>query len=79
LALWPSIDLVAVQRHLAILCFVAKGDSAVGPIAQLPPFERFGWLTAPASTIVQPGPIHSGLTTDPAATLERLFQELVAL
>jgi hypothetical protein len=77
LALWPSIDLDAVKRHLDILCLVAKGDPAGGPIAQLPPFERFGWLTAPASTIVQPGPVHSGLTTDPAATLNALYKDLV--
>jgi hypothetical protein len=79
LALWPSLDLDAVQRHLEILCLVSSGDPAGGPIALLPPFERFGWLTAPASTIVQPGPVHSGLTKDPAATLDRLYQELVVL
>ena len=77
LALWPSLDLDAVQRHLDILCLVSNGDPAGGPIALLPPFERFGWLTAPASTIVQPGPVHSGLTRDPAETLDRLFQVLV--
>lgn len=77
LALWPRLDLEAVQRHLDILRLVSEGDPAGGPIALLPPFERFGWLTAPASTIVQPGPVHSGLTPDPAETLARLFQELV--
>lgn len=78
LALWPSLDLDAVQRHLEILCLVSNGDPAGGPIALLPPFERFGWLTAPASTIVQPGPVHSGLTRDPAEALERLYRDLVA-
>jgi hypothetical protein len=78
LALWPNLDLDAVQRHLEVLCLVSNGDPAGGPIALLPPFERFGWLTAPASTIVQPGPVHSGLASDPAATLERLFRDLVA-
>lgn len=77
LALWPNLDLDAVQRHLEILCLVSNGDLAGGPIALLPPFERFGWLTAPASTIVQPGPVHSGLASDPAAALERLFADLV--
>ncbi|MDQ2654625.1 MAG: DUF3037 domain-containing protein [Chloroflexota bacterium] len=77
LALWPNLDLEAVQRHLEILCLVSDGDPAGGPIALLPPFERFGWLTAPASTIVQPGPVHSGLTQDPAEALERLFRDLV--
>lgn len=78
LALWPSLDVDAVQRHLDILCLVSNGDAAGGPIALLPPFERFGWLTAPASTIVQPGPVHSGLTLDPAQALERLYRDLVA-
>ena len=78
LALWPSLDVDAVQRHLDILCLVSNGDPAGGPIALLPPFERFGWLTAPASTIVQPGPVHSGLTLDPAQALERLYRDLVA-
>lgn len=77
LALWPNLDLEAVQRHLEILGLVSSGDSAGGPIALLPPFERFGWLTAPASTIVQPGPVHSGLAQDPAAALESLYRELV--
>ena len=78
LALWPVLDVEAVQRHLDILCRVADGDPAGGPIAQLPAFERFGWLTAPASTIVQPGPVHSGITHDPAAALEALYLDLVA-
>lgn len=78
LALWPNLDLEAVQRHLEILCLVSNGDPAGGPIALLPPFERFGWLTAPASTIVQPGPVHSGMTPDPAATLDSLYRDLVS-
>lgn len=77
LALWPGLDIDAVQRHLDILCLVSHGDPAGGPIARLPLFERFGWLTAPASTIVQPGPVHSGLATDPAETLDRLYHDLV--
>lgn len=78
LALWPNLDLDAVQRHLEILCLVSAGDPAGGPIALLPPFERFGWLTAPASTIVQPGPVHSGISRDPAGALDRLYLDLVA-
>lgn len=77
LALWPALDVEAVGRHLEILSLVAKGDPAGGPIAHLPPFERFGWLTAPVSTILQPGPVHSGLTQDPEQTLEALFRDLV--
>ena len=47
-------------------------------MAALEPSERFDWLVAPSSTVIQPSPVHTGLCEDPAATLERLFAELVA-
>ncbi|MGH2881831.1 MAG: DUF3037 domain-containing protein, partial [Solirubrobacteraceae bacterium] len=43
----------------------------------LPPSERFGWLVAPSSTVIQPSDVHTGLTDDPVATLDALFRELV--
>ena len=76
-ALWPQLDLDAVQRQLDVLCAVAAGESPGGAIAHLSLTERFGWLSAPASTIVQPGPVHGGLTLDPKATLDELFAALV--
>jgi Protein of unknown function (DUF3037) len=75
--LWPELDVDAVRRQLDILERVAAGDSAGGAMALLPAAERFGWLTAPASTVVQPGPVHAGLADDPEAALDRLFTELV--
>ncbi len=78
-AFWPDLDLDAIGRHLDVLRLVAAGDPAGGRIALLPPNERFGWLTAPASTIVQPGPVHGGACPDPAVALEELFDRLVAL
>jgi len=51
---------------------------AHGPLADRPLGERFRWLTAPRSAIVQPGPVHGGVTDDPAAELDRLFTGLVA-
>jgi hypothetical protein len=77
LALWPGLDLEAVARQLAIIESVAAGDPQGGAIASLPANERFGWITAPASTIVQPGPVHAGLSDDPARALDRLFAALV--
>jgi len=71
----PSPGTVAAQ--LDALVRVAAGDPAAGPLARLPPSERFGWLVAPSSTIIQPSPTHTGLTDDPAATLESLFVGLV--
>jgi len=79
LALAPDLDLAAVGRQLDLIRLLCAGDPAAGPIAHLPQPERFGWLVAPASTVVQPGPVHAGLTTDPAATLERLFATMVRL
>lgn len=77
-ALWPEVDLDAVARHLKTLELVAAGHPAGGSIAGLPQHERFGWLVAPASTIVQPGPVHAGRGADPAAALDALFARLVA-
>ena len=76
-ALWPGLDLDAVQRQLDVIRLVAAGDPAGGAIALLPAAERFGWLSAPASTIVQPGPVHAGLANDPEAALDELFADLV--
>ena len=76
-ALDPEVDLGAVRGHLDALCRIAAGDPAAGPIAALPPSERFHWLVAPASTIIQCSPVHTGLTDDPEGELERLLARLV--
>ena len=76
-ALSPGCDPADVRRQLQTIEHVAAGDPAGGPIAALEPSERFHWLTAPASTIVQASPVHTGLTRDPAAELEHLFERLV--
>jgi hypothetical protein len=77
-ALAPQCDLAEVRPHLEAVERIAAGDPAGGPIAALPQSERFHWLVAPASTIVQPGPVHTGLSDDPAGELDRLFGALVA-
>ena len=59
------------------LARVAAGSREGGAIAELPASERFGWLVAPSSTIVQPSEVHTGLSCDPAGTLEQLYAELV--
>jgi hypothetical protein len=78
-ALWPELDLDAIERRLDVIRLVIAGDPAGGAVAHLPAAERFGWLSAPASTILQPGPVHAGLADDPAATLRDLFADLVGL
>jgi hypothetical protein len=75
-ALWPELDLDAVARQLDVIRLVVAGDPAGGVIALLPAAERFGWLSAPASTVVQPGPVHAGLAADPEAALHDLFTDL---
>ena len=77
-ALSADLDVAAVRRHLEGMVRVADGDPAGGAVARLDQSERFGWLTAASSTIVQPSPIHTGLCDDPDAVLDRLFQRLVA-
>jgi DUF3037 family protein len=77
-ALAPDADLAAVRAHLRAVERIAAGDPAAGPIAALEPSERFGWLVAPSSTIVQPSPVHTGLSADPRATLDHLFGALVS-
>jgi hypothetical protein len=76
-ALAPGCDAQGIRTQLATIERVAAGDPAGGAIAALEPSERFHWLTAPASTIVQPSAVHTGLTEDPQAELDRLFEQLV--
>lgn len=77
-ALDPDIDEALVQRHLDGWVAVAAGQPDAGPIARLPIAERFHWLTAPRSTLVQPSAVHTGQCADPAAALEALLAEVVA-
>jgi Protein of unknown function (DUF3037) len=76
-ALDPAIDLQAVCAVLDTIPQVCAGSPEAGPIGQLPPRERFRWLVSPRSTVVQMSPVHTGRTTDPAATLERLLDVMV--
>ena len=76
-ALDPACDVDEVRSHLSAIERIAAGDSAGGPIAALSQAERYHWLVAPSSTIIQPSEAHTGMTADPAATLEHLFATLV--
>jgi hypothetical protein len=77
-ALRGDVELEAVGDQLRLVERIAAGDVVNGPLAAMSPSERFHWLTTPRSTVVQPGPIHAGMTDDPAATFEHLFATLVA-
>ena len=73
----PALELDTLTAQLEALRRVAAGDPGAGPVARLPASERFGWLTAPSSTILQPSEVHTGLCEDPEADLERLTRRLV--
>jgi hypothetical protein len=78
-ALDPSVDLVAVRRHLEAIPIVCEGGERAGAIGKLSARERFHWLVAPRSTIIQMSPVHTGRCNDPLAALERLLDTMVRL
>jgi hypothetical protein len=75
-ALWREIDVELVRRHLRAVCLVCSGDPEAGPMAELTQRERFHWVVAPRSTMIQTSAVHTGLTEAPAATLEGLMGRL---
>jgi hypothetical protein len=76
-AMSPDCDPEIVRSHLVAIESIAAGQADAGPIAALSMPERFHWLVAPSSTIIQAGEVHTGLTADPGATLDHLFRTLV--
>ena len=76
-ALDPDIDLGAVRANLELIQLVCRGGPEAGAIGQLPARGRFRWLVSPRSTVVQPSPVHTGRTKDPAACLDHLMDRLV--
>ena len=72
-ALFPGTDVAAVRGALTAF----ERACAEGGLAGATISERFNWLTAPRSTMVQPGPVHGGVTADPQAELDRLFRDMV--
>jgi Protein of unknown function (DUF3037) len=77
LALDPFLDLDLVRRHLGAVVALCAGEPSGGQNANRPAGERFRWLVAPRSTVVQTSRVHTGLTDDPAAELDRLVSSVV--
>jgi hypothetical protein len=73
----PNLDLSAIERHLASLAAICEGRPEGGPLADLPAAERFHWLVAPRSTMIQLSPAHAGQTTDLPGELDRLVDAYV--
>ena len=68
-----------IERYLRGMVEICDGAPQAGPIAALPLSQRFHWLVAPRSHVVQTGPVHAGLCTGPEAELERLLRKVVRL
>jgi hypothetical protein len=77
-ALWPDLDPELVLDHLEAVRRICEGDPAAGPIAQLSRRERFHWLVAPRSTIIQPSPVHTGVCDATDGLLDRLGKQLLS-
>jgi hypothetical protein len=77
MALDSTLDVESIRAHLATIPAICRGGEQAGPIGQLSQRERFHWLVAPRSTIIQTSPVHTGYCKDPAAVLEHLLDTMV--
>jgi Protein of unknown function (DUF3037) len=78
-ALWPGIDLDLVRQHLEAIPKICAGAPDAGPIGRLSLRERFRWLVAPRSTMIQVSPVHAGLCDHPEQAIDKLFHQAVRL
>jgi DUF3037 family protein len=76
-AIAPQVDITQLMQHLAVIPLVCAGGLGSGPIGLLPLADRFHWLVAPRSAMIQTSPVHSGLCDAPAVALEQLLESLV--
>jgi hypothetical protein len=76
-ALWPEVDVDLVRHHLEAIPKICAGLPEAGPIARLSLRERFHWLVAPRSTIIQVSPVHTGLCAAPELAVDDIFQRMV--
>lgn len=76
-ALAPGVDAELLSRYLLSCAAICAGDASAGPVALAPPSERFHWLTAPRSDVLQSSPVHEGVCEDPVVELDALFDAYV--
>ena len=76
-ALFPETDLAGIEEHLLAVPRICAGGEGSGPIGGLTRRERFHWLVAPRSTVIQVSPVHAGLCEDPERALEHLMDRMV--
>jgi len=77
-ALAPDLDVDAVRHHLAVVGAMCSGAPQAGGSGRRSPGDRFRWLVAPRSTVVQTSPVHTGITHDPERELGDLAAQMVA-
>ena len=75
----PDVDTELLARYLRACEAICAGDPAAGPVALAPPSERFHWLTAPRSDVLQSSPVHEGICADPSEALNELFEAFVGI
>ena len=76
-SLQPTLDREATKRHLDAFTKVCRGEEDAGSVAFDTPSDRFHWLTAPRSAVMQTSAVHPGRSLDPSKELDRLFREQV--
>ncbi len=69
----PGVDPELLARYLRSCAAICAGDASAGPVALAPPSERFHWLTAPRSDVIQSSPVHEGVSAEPKAALDELY------
>ncbi len=75
----PDVDAELLARYLDACTALCRGDAAAGPVALAPTSERFHWLTAPRSDVIQSSPVHEGVCADPGEALDFLFARYVGV
>jgi hypothetical protein len=78
-ALCPTIDIEELKEHIVSFDRICQGGADAGAIGKLPIAERFRWLTATRSTVLQSSKVHPGLTTNAQEMLDRLYQQMVCV
>jgi hypothetical protein len=76
-SLWPEADVELAREHLEAVRRICEGDPSAGPIVKLSQRERFHWIIAPRSTIIQPSPVHTGVCENTDELIERLAKQFL--
>jgi hypothetical protein len=76
-ALEPELDIRSIEERLELIQLICEGGLNAGPIGELSQADRFHWLVAPRSTVVQTSPVHTGLCEDPVKALEHVLETMV--